>query len=93
MINGPEHCELNKMDTLIITLGLEVAIRENMMIEEEIQDEDDEEEGGVTPQRKNDPGDAMGVERMQEESISDEEGESGQSQEEDEPQNESMNDQ
>lgn len=43
MINGPQHCELNKMDTLIITLGLEVAIRENMMIEEEVEDDEDEE--------------------------------------------------
>jgi hypothetical protein len=35
------------MDTLIIALGLEVAIREGMMIEEEIEDdEDDEEEEG-----------------------------------------------
>lgn len=42
MINGPQHCELNKMDTLIITLGLEVAIRENMMIEEEVEDDEEE---------------------------------------------------
>ena len=44
MINGPENCELNKMDTLIITLGLEVAIREGMLIEEEVEMEDGEEE-------------------------------------------------
>jgi hypothetical protein len=44
MINGPDHCELNKMDTLIIALGLEVAIREGMMIEEEVEDEDEDEE-------------------------------------------------
>lgn len=44
MINGPDHCDqLNKMDTLIIALGLEVAIREGMMIEEEIEDDEDEE--------------------------------------------------
>lgn len=73
MINGPEHCELNKMDTLIITLGLEVAIRENMMIEEEIEDDQDEEEAQATPQRKNDVQDDMGDHRMQEESPSDEE--------------------
>lgn len=42
MINGPENCELNKMDTLIITLGLEVAIREGMLIEEEVEMEDGE---------------------------------------------------
>jgi hypothetical protein len=34
MINGPDNCELNKMDTLVIALALEVAIREGMMIEE-----------------------------------------------------------
>lgn len=30
MINGPDHSELNKMDTLIIALALEVAIREGV---------------------------------------------------------------
>lgn len=49
MINGPEHCELNKMDTLIITLGLEVAIREGMLIEEEVEMEDGEEEEPSSP--------------------------------------------
>ena len=38
MINGPTRAELNKMDTLIIALALEVAIREGMMIEEEVEE-------------------------------------------------------
>lgn len=47
MINGPDHCELNKMDTLIIALALEVAIREGLQIEEEVEDGEEgmEEEG------------------------------------------------
>lgn len=40
MINGPDHCELNKMDTLIIALALQVAIREGMLIEEEVEEDD-----------------------------------------------------
>lgn len=44
MINGPDHCQLNKMDTLIIALGLQVAIRQGMMIEEEIDDDEEDEE-------------------------------------------------
>jgi len=47
MINGPDHCELNKMDTLIIALGLETAIREDMMIEEEVEVDGDEESGDL----------------------------------------------
>ena len=40
MINGPDTCEFNKMDTLIVALGLEVAIREGMLIEEEVEEEE-----------------------------------------------------
>jgi hypothetical protein len=43
MINGPDHCELNKLDTLVIALALELSIREGMLIEEEVEESDDEE--------------------------------------------------
>lgn len=49
MINGPEHNDLNKMDTLLIALVLEVAIREELLIEEPIEDENDQEENIEDP--------------------------------------------
>lgn len=39
MINGPGKHGFNKMDTLVVALGLEVAIREGMMIEDDIYEE------------------------------------------------------
>ena len=39
MINGLNNNDFNKMDTLIVALALEVAIREGMLIEEEVEDE------------------------------------------------------
>ena len=41
MINGPDTCEFNKMDTLIVALGLEVAIRENMLMGGGVEGDDE----------------------------------------------------
>ena len=44
MINGPDNCQLNKMDTLVIALALEVAIRQEMMIEEQVDEDSNEDD-------------------------------------------------
>mgnify|MGYP003562744824 CR=1 FL=1 len=40
------------MDTLIIALALEVAIREGMLIEEEVEEDNDEEPKEATPLKR-----------------------------------------